>query len=537
MRCLRETASFLPSKRVNQLKTLTLNILLTKTSMKYLLEISKIVTKKKVKKIEIFDDNYLKQKKTKFHEFYDALMSGDLDSDAEAATLLYNSTPTHDKYRQLKSRFKKRLLNTLFFLDVNQAATSNYNRAYYSCNKDWTLAKILLSHEANLTANQITRHIFMIALKFEFADIIVNATRILREQAALEGNEKLFDEYNEHNLHYQKVLSAEMESEAILQRAIMIAEKYKRQSDAPEVTEKMDTYKNALDAVSSSFSSPIIAYNQFMLHMLEAELKQDYQMLYETCNRAENYIAKNPQYYREGKMAQIALKKLIALYHLEDFDQGEEHAERYLVAFEKNKLWFELVEYYLLMAIRSKKYDLAHQIFDRLYEDKRYKKMSNETKEKWFVFEVYLCYLAGFDKMTKPKKYKQFRVKRFLEEPIIYTKKQRIFTVILVIAQTLFLFEEQRYGEAFERIERLKGYSNKFLKLNEHFRVVQFIRLLQQLAKAHFNYENIGVHQKYVDKLEQTPIRYKGNINELEIIPYHHLWEMVLQATATPADA
>ena len=52
----------------------------------------------------------------------------------------------HDKYRQLKSRFKKRLLNTLYFLDINQPANPNYERAYYNCHKDWTLVKILLNY-------------------------------------------------------------------------------------------------------------------------------------------------------------------------------------------------------------------------------------------------------------------------------------------------------------------------------------------------------------------------------------------------------
>ena len=47
--------------------------------MKNLIEISKIVTKKKVKKIEIFDDHSLKHKNSKFNEFYEALMIGNVE--------------------------------------------------------------------------------------------------------------------------------------------------------------------------------------------------------------------------------------------------------------------------------------------------------------------------------------------------------------------------------------------------------------------------------------------------------------------------
>ena len=102
--------------------------------MKNLIEISKIVTKRKVKKIEIFDDHSLKHKNSKFNEFYEALLANKFKNDRDAASFLYGCSPTDAKYRQLKSRFRKRLLNTLFLLDVNLPAASNYDRAYLTCN-------------------------------------------------------------------------------------------------------------------------------------------------------------------------------------------------------------------------------------------------------------------------------------------------------------------------------------------------------------------------------------------------------------------
>src|SRR5210317_2286602 len=146
--------------------------------MKHLIEIARIVTKKKVRKIEIFDDHALKQKNSKFNEFYEALTAGKFKNDRDAAAYLYGNTPKDDKYRQLKSRFRKRLLNTLFFLDVNRPSASSYDRAYFSCNKDWTLVKILISNNAELTAGALARQILTVALKYIFADVIVNCCRI-----------------------------------------------------------------------------------------------------------------------------------------------------------------------------------------------------------------------------------------------------------------------------------------------------------------------------------------------------------------------
>lgn len=500
--------------------------------MKYLIEISKIVTKKKVRKIEIFDDHSLKQKNSKFNEFYELLMTGNLQNDQEAANQLYNNNPTDDKYRQLKSRFKKRLLNTLFFLDVNQSATSNYNRAYYSCHKDWTLIKILLSNKAQQTGIQMARSILATAIKFDFADIIVNAARILREHAMLEKNEKLYEEYNNICNEYQIILMAEIESEEFYQRVVMNSQKpaTKIKILLPEI----EVFCSKLKALSQTYTSPVIFYNQFLVNAFYYEMLNDYIRLYAICEEVEQYVIDYPRFYREDKLAEIALKKMTALVHLQNFEKGKIAAEQYLSIFERNDVWIKIMEYYLLLAIHCQKYTEAHLIFERACEDKHFRKLTHNEKEKWNTFEVYLCFLRWLESSTpleRPKRYRQFKVKRFLEEPIIFPKNQRIFTVILVIGQVLFLLAEERYGEAFERIERLKGYSNRLLKQEEHFRLTQFVRLLQQLAKAHFEYKNIGVHQKYIDRLIECPLKYRGLINEFEIIPYQQLWKIILTIT------
>ena len=104
-----------------------------------------------------------------------------------------------------------------------------------------------------------------------------------------------------------------------------------------------------------------------------------------------------------------------------------------------------------------------------------------------------------------------------LENPVAYE------------AALLPLLEQKQWGEAFERVERLRDYSARLLKPDEYYRILQFCRLLQQLAKAHFDYDKIGVHLKYLERLETQSMHYRGGINELEIIPYQHLWDIVLR--------
>jgi len=500
--------------------------------MKNLIEIARIVTKKKVRKIEIFDDHSLKHKNSKFNDFYEALLAKKFKNDRDAAAFLYDCSPTDDKYRQLKSRFRKRLLNTLFFLDVNLPATSNYERAYFSCNKDWTLVKILLSNNAQHTAASLARQILTTALKFKFADVIVNCCRILRKYAADVGDEKGYEDYDQHIKQYENVLDAEIRSEELYQRVIM--NYYKPPSKNQNLRERIDTYCDALVGLSEIYDSPVVIYNMYLVWAFRYEMLQDYRSMLEVCSKAEEYIEKNPIYYQSEKLATFQLKKMSAYLHLRDYKNGKSNAEKCLKSFPPgSETWFLFMEYYLLLSIHTDNYINALAIYNQAVSNSKFKKITGNDKEKWKIYNIYLNYIIESEGDGNPilqaQRKKSFRSSRFLNDPLLYPKDQRIFTVMLVIAQILFLIEKKGYNAISERIERLKSYANRQLKKEVYFRLIQFIRLLQQLNKADFKVENLSNIDKYYDRLIETPFSYRGLITELEVIPYEKLWNLILR--------
>lgn len=499
--------------------------------MKNLIEISKIVTKKKVRKIEIFDDHSLKHKNSKFNEFYEALMAGKFKNDRDAASFLYSCSPTDDKYRQLKSRFRKRLLNTLFFLDVNLPSTSSYNRAYYSCNKDWTLVKILLSNNADHTASALARQILTTALKFKFADVIVNCSRILRNYSADTRDEKGYEMYDQYIKQYANVLDAEIRSEELYQRVIM--NYLKPQSKNQNLAEKIDTYCDALVGLSEIYESPIVIYNMYLVWAFRYEMLRDFDEMLAVCSKAENYIEQNPAFYQDDKLATFQLKKMSAYLHLKDWKNGKVNAEKCLQSFPTGSdTWFSFMEYYLLLAIHTDNYLNAVAIYNEAVGNSKFKKISGYSKEKWKIYDVYLNFIIENQGQDNPvllsQKRKNFRQSRFLNDPILYPKDQRIFTVLLVVAQVLFLLEKKSYNAVTERIDRLKSYANRQLKKEEYHRAIQFIRLLQQLNKADYQVSELTNVDKYYNRLIEQPFFYRGLISELEIIPYEKLWNIII---------
>jgi len=349
--------------------------------MKNLIEISKIVTKKKVRKIEIFDDHSLRNKNSKFNEFYESLLANKFKNDRDAASSLYECSPTDDKYRQLKSRFRKRLLNTLFFLDINLPSTSTYDRAYFSCNKDWTLVKILESNKAELTSTALAKQILTTSLKYKFADVIVDCARLLRKNAANTGDTKNFEVYHQHIATYSKIMEAEMQAEEYLQRAIMI---YKTALEIDEAqSEAIDNYANKLVALSESFESPVILFNMYLVWVYQYELKRDYDSMLIVCDQAEKYIEENPNYYQKDKLATFQLKKMAAYLHIKDYKNGKINAEKSLRSFGTGTdTWFDFMEFYFLLSMQTGNYINAMAVFNETSNNSKYKKLRTFNREK-----------------------------------------------------------------------------------------------------------------------------------------------------------
>jgi hypothetical protein len=503
--------------------------------MKHLIEISKIVTKKKVKKIEIFDDQTLKNKNSKFNEFYEALMAMKFKNDRDAATFLYACSPTDDKYRQLKSRFRKRLLNTLFFLDVNLPSTSNYDRAYFSCNKDWTLVKILLSNNAEHTASDLAKGILTIALKYHFADIIVNCSRILRGYTSKHGEEKEFEQYDAYIKQYSNVLEAEIRSEELYQRVTMNYLLIQTPETTKELRDRIDIYCDALVSLSEQFESPIVMYNMYLVWAFRYEMLHDWDAMLEVCKRAEDYISNNPTFYQDEKMETFQLKKMSAFLHMRDYKNGKIEAEKSLQNLEDgSEAWFNFMEYYFLLAMHSDNFINALAIHNRAINHARYKKLPNMEREKWNLYETYLDYIIETQSGDNPAflahRKRTNKTSKFLNDNILYPKDQRIFTVHFVVAQIMYYLDKSNYSAVTERIDRLKNYANRQLKPEEYYRAINFIRLMQQLSKAEYQVEDLSNVDKYYNRLIDTPFYFRGLVQEMEVIPYEKLWNMMLKS-------
>lgn len=500
--------------------------------MKNLLEIAGIVTKKKVKKIEIFDEYSLRNKSSKFNEFYEDLTSGRYKNDRDAASKLYDCSPKDAKYRQLKSRFRKRLLNTLFFLDVNKPSASNYDRAHFSCHKDWTIVKILLDNDAHSSAISLARSILTTAQKFRISEIIVNCARILRQDASVLGVIKDFEMYNNLIQKHSLILAAEMRSEEYYQRVVM--DYYQPIFKENDLEEQIETYSNSLLSLSELHDSPIIFYNMFLVWAMRYEMSREFEALVEVCERAETYVDDNPEFYQEDRLIDFYTKKMSAYLHLENYTKGQINAEQCLKRFpEGSKPWFTFMEYYLLLALHTDHHIQALAIYNQTVSNKAFIKQDANIREKWSLFEVIIYFILDKRGLSKrivtAKRQAVFQPAQFVEKELNYSAEYKVFNVFMLIMQVFYLLDLKRYNKADEYIIQLQNMANRNLHKEEYYRPIQFIRALLQLKKANYQVDDLRNTSKYLSRLEERPFTYRGVLSQFEPIPLEKLWQILIE--------
>lgn len=496
--------------------------------MKNLKEISNLITRQKIRKIEIFDEKYLENAEGKFHQLFEGLQLNRFRNDREAAKYLYNCTPNEPKYRQLKSRFRRRLLNTLFFIDASKKVVSNYEKANAACNKDWALVNILLSYNAEKAAYHLARQTLTTAKNFQITNIILGCTRILKHGAAQEGNWSDFEEYDELFKKYKEIDIAEARSEELYQLVLI---NYLRQK---QENIDIDSFCQELLILDEKHESALISYNMHLVWILRFEIVEDYKKMLEVCDQAEEEIEQKSDFIIQDKQIIFQTKKMLAYLHLLDYSNGKRNAEKCLNSHSKGStIWFRFMEYYLLLALHTDQYIQAVAIFNEAYYHNSFKKLTFQDRDKWFLYEAYLHYLIHYLKSDQPilkqQQKKRFPVTPFLKKVPNYSKEERNFTVLTMVLQVLLNLEMKKYTSASMIISQLKTMANRQLKQEGYLRTVQFIRLLRQLEKANFNVDSISGIDRFLDGLKEYPFAYKGIIKNMEIIRYEKLWDMLTQ--------
>ena len=236
--------------------------------MKNLIEFARIIEKVKLKTTDFLVANG-QQKKTKPVVFFEKILAGDFKTDRDAAEYFFNTDTNHSNYKNLKRSLRKRLTNTLFFIE-SQKNHTDYARAYLYCCKNMFAAKILLFLQAKNSGIDLCKKVFAKALEFELTEFILDASHYLRlHYGTRMGNAEKFTYYNEIFKKSQKAWVVENLAEEYY--ATLLIPNIQKKATEKEVHEKSKKYYQELEPYLEEFSSPFLHFLGNYIHVISPD--------------------------------------------------------------------------------------------------------------------------------------------------------------------------------------------------------------------------------------------------------------------------
>ncbi|MCB0608453.1 MAG: hypothetical protein H6562_19900 [Lewinellaceae bacterium] len=494
--------------------------------MIWLQELAQFVHENRLNSIELLDE----EGKSKTSEFYCALLNNEIETDDDAAKLLYNSTKNHSSYQRLKSGLKDALLNHLFFLDLKKRKATDLQAAYYDCNRHWAAVKILFGQNAQQIGTPLATLLLKQSRQYEFTEITMDIAKVLRVlYGSVYADRKKYEHYNNMYKEYARINQWEDLAEELYTNLVI---NYVNNRAVNEViTQRAKEFYKQIERAMGE-------YDTYRLHLSGYLIKihayvNDYSATAKICEAAIRYFEAKP--YAAHIPLQVFYYHLIMCFtQLKAYEKGKEAAEKCLSIMEDGSFnWFKYQELYFTLSMHTRQYQQAYTVFSRTVSHKNFNRLPDNVKETWTIFSAYLHYLhaVGLLKVALSEKRfdKPFKKRKLDTDTSIFAKDKRGMNIPILIIEILFLIHRHQYDVASMRTDGIKKYCSRYLTKGDTYRSNCFLKMLLEIPGA--RYHRVAIQRKtkkYLDRLQKYPLDMAQQSAEIEIIPYEDLWKIAI---------
>lgn len=498
--------------------------------MEILHELTKIITPYKLRQMHVFGNP--DQAETKLSKFYDGMINNKFQTDDDVAKALFDSNSENQQFKNIKSTFKNRLLNTIFFMDLSMSGFDEYSKIFIKCHKDWAASKILLNKKAYQTAIEICLKTLKLADKVDLVFLCMDITKTMRWYYAIhEPNTKKFRKYNELYKKYKKIIKSEILVKAYYYELNAIYSKTK--GDKSHLYETAKNYWQKVEPLLRKHNKQYIHVFCRIIQLMTYSCINDNQKIIIACEEALSFFKQKKLAARTSKIIFLH-QKLLAHIHLKEYTNGLNTAKEVAIYQEEGTHnWNKYNQLLLYLNTHTKNYQNAYEITLRIINHDRFMYTSKYIQEEWKISNAYISFLIQIGKIIpKPEdnKLTKFRTAKFLNEVAIFSQDKKGFNIAILIIHMLFLIINKKYDDAINRIEAIEKYSFRYLKKDKNFRSNYFIKMLLQIPISGFQKkETLERAEKYYAQLKTMPLDIADQSHSIEIIPYEDLWELLLE--------
>ncbi len=474
--------------------------------MKSLLQVAKLISRQKLRKLDILTEDLLDSKASKFRDLYDALQDGTVRNDREAAKLLYDASPTDARYRQLKSRFRKRLFNTLFFVDQNRPHATSFDQTYHNSQRDWSLICILRANEATGPARALAKTLLKRCEQYGFAEMTVQAARFLADCAASEGDLRSLRQLEASIDGASATHRIELESERHLRAVKLIGRKVGQQASC-SVGQEAEALAigGALEGLTRRSESSVVRYNLHDAWCRIHQLRGERRRLISTVEAAIAFSDANPRQLQVVRLRELKRRRLYALIELRDFTGGVAAiGDSDANCQAGDAAWFELRKLEVALHLRCGRAVEALAQCTHVKRQRAYRQIGAPDKEMWELLTA-ASWIASHDHGKNPESVPEgFDAAAFLrKQPVFGGELLRLNAWRLLLQACLFKQRGQD-EEASDTIDRLRELAIRKLDGKRDVRFIAAAQILFRAAKYEFDLRRDRVGQRHLGVLVET---------------------------------
>jgi hypothetical protein len=451
------------------------------------------------------------------------IKNGQFSSDEEASSGIYGSDEVDFKFRMLKSRLNRKLLNHLFFMDFSANKFTKATNLYQEALDYFHFSRMLLNIGETRLGTKLLYKTIDLAKESEYTAVLNDCLRELREVYAKTYRPKLFQNIKDQIKQYEEQERHEEKADLIFQENRLYIN-----STVNNRKKSFEPYQKAISELEKLYKRTN-SYNVFEKYF---KLKICYFELTGEFEKVLKFAGQIEKEFEQGKINQkrfdhlfVNISKGNALIKLKKYDEGCSFLEKMLNEIDSSsKDWYLFAEKFMMLNIQNEEYEKASDIFFRVAGNKSFDDLEEKEQLRWNIIRGYLYYLTNNKKLVK-----KFDFQQLISDTPEFLKENAGYHVSIIILQILHNLNGD-LEELHKKLDAMDDYVNRFLNNSFSKRTKTFCKLLHKIAIHNRDYETIVMKSRYLqEKLHESEVAGESFV-DFEVVPYEYLWEKVLNS-------
>lgn len=493
-------------------------------------DLVKTITRNKVKNIEVLgnggDESSMQEM------LYDAIAKDKVNSDEEAVAFLYSAgkNPKSKAYLRIKGRLERSLLNTAFFIDVNQPMFNDRLTAYFNCYRDFAAASIILGRSARRPGIHLMEQTLVQTIKYEFVELSADMARRLRFEARGVGNGAMQEKYSKIHKEYEEKRRLDMMSYDYYED--LITYYYGKRSPDKEVHETATRYYNELLGLADKANTSQFYSNLGNIGIIQHLAGNDCEGALNICQEYLEILKKRPNTNR-STLAGFSLQKMACLIQLRVFDGQADDILAYCLTLEEEGTynWIRVHELFVHYCFFARRYQKGLETYQKVASHPKFESLGGAVRDNWHLFGGYFHLLVVLGQLEAGKVEAivgEFKYAKLNNEIGVLGKDKQGMNIPLVILPLIYHLANNTFDSDKISLEALEKYRKRHLDNVMNRRSAAFLNMLIAYAKRDFQSASAEKKiRKELETLAQNQPQVAGQTFAVEIIPYEDIWEML----------